>query len=288
MRKITYLILLFIIGGLIGFSINFTFSFRQNSIILVYAAFVYAITGFVQQRRIGKLIDYENVLLFWYILFLVVYACIYNYSWVISALLCVCFVAFLIGYYSALLWNKKHIGKIIAALWIIMIAVFDLVFIPWLTFKESINVSKVGASPEIKLVDLQKGIVISKGDLKGKTVFLDFWNVHCGPCIRSFPLIEQLYEHYKNDTNVRVYLVDCGIDSLADVKDFISEEKVKTPVLYDSGEELTKELKIRGFPFHIILDSKGTVRFNHLGFNKDEADVFVKEMITEIDKVKNE
>lgn len=283
--KIKKILLFLLIGGLIGFSINFTFSFRRDSITFEYAAFIYAITGFIQQRRNIRLINYENFLLFWYIIFLISFGCLYYYSWDLPVLLTICIIGFLVGYLSAFFWTKKHLGKFIAIAWVIIVFIFNLIFVPRFLFTETANVPLVNLTPKFQLLDIKKNTTITNIQLKGKTVFLDFWNVHCGPCVRSFPKIDELYEHYRNDTNVCVYLVNCGIDSLADIKGFVTEKNIKTPVLYDSGGELTKKLEINGFPFHIILDREGKVRFNHLGYNKDEAAVFVNNMISEINSI---
>jgi len=48
------------------------------------------------------------------------------------------------------------------------------------------------ACPDFELQTLN-GKVITSNELKGKIILLDFWDTHCGPCIKLMPHMEKLY-----------------------------------------------------------------------------------------------
>ena len=52
------------------------------------------------------------------------------------------------------------------------------------------------------------GTTFTPDDWKGKVVFLDFWATWCGPCIRSFPGVQKLYDKYKDNPNVVFAIVN--------------------------------------------------------------------------------
>lgn len=80
---------------------------------------------------------------------------------------------------------------------------------PGIDAASSVQVGK--PAPEIAMPD-QNGKIKKLSELKGKIVLIDFWASWCGPCIRSFPELTEIYEQYK-DKGFTVYSVSLdGID----------------------------------------------------------------------------
>jgi thiol-disulfide isomerase/thioredoxin len=62
------------------------------------------------------------------------------------------------------------------------------------------------------LVKNEQGKVINTAAQKGKVIFLNFWALSCAPCKAEMRTIDQLREHFKNDTNVLILPVDVDSD----------------------------------------------------------------------------
>ena len=98
------------------------------------------------------------------------------------------------------------------------------------------------------------GKTLSIKDFQGKVVILDFWETWCGPCIRSFPTLNQLANEYSED--FVVLAVSPGFsDSKEDVKEFVDGVDYRFEWVFN--EELASKLRIEGIPYKVFLDANG-------------------------------
>jgi peroxiredoxin len=122
---------------------------------------------------------------------------------------------------------------------------------------------KYRVAPEIKS-DLQlktlDGQVIKLGDLKGKTVFLNFFATWCGPCCDEMPTMEIAKANL--DTS-RIVFIAVSEEDPEKLKAFIDKNKYDfqfmTPV------KTFKELGIATYPTTYIIDSKGHIGMTQVG-----------------------
>jgi thiol-disulfide isomerase/thioredoxin len=135
------------------------------------------------------------------------------------------------------------------------------------------------AAPDFTMSDL-KGNTVKLSDLKGKVVILDFWATWCGPCIQSFPAMQQVANKYKDNPNVKILFVNTyervGKDQWrGNVESFIEQKKWNNyDYLLDmSGEhggETAMSFGVEGIPAKFCIDKEGKIKYKSTGFMGNE------------------
>ncbi len=122
-------------------------------------------------------------------------------------------------------------------------------------------------APAFKFYD-SKGNPVTPQSLLGKIVILDFWATYCVPCRESLPLLQQVYEKYKNNPKVAILAV--SVDQLQtkdeDLQKFFQQLKLSMPMLRDK-DDVARAFNFPGIPAMFILDAKGVVQDCEGGFD---------------------
>ena len=108
-------------------------------------------------------------------------------------------------------------------------------------------------TPNFKMKDIN-GNTISSEETKGKVVVLNFWFTSCKPCIEEIPELNEVYEKYKNNTNV--VFASITFDKPDKVNSFLKKYPLKYPVVADA-KEICDLFNITSFPTNIVIDKEG-------------------------------
>ncbi len=145
------------------------------------------------------------------------------------------------------------------------------------TSKENVSINFPNeVAPEFELTDLE-GKKIKLSDYQGKVVVLDFWTTTCGPCLASFPKMQELVNNYKNE---KVAFFFININRFKDVKAaqeklnfFIKKKGYDFQVLTDFEKKVSENYKITHVPTKIVIDKTGKV------ISVDGSYLTIKELI---------
>jgi thiol-disulfide isomerase/thioredoxin len=128
-------------------------------------------------------------------------------------------------------------------------------------------------APHFVLPGLHGGEV-SLTSLRGKVVLIDFWATWCGPCISSFPSMQQLVDANKHTADRAFLFVDVWqkeTDKYAVVNDFFRTKPFRFDVYMDLKDEVVKSFEVSGIPTKVIIDKNGIIRFISVGFYGDDT-----------------
>ena len=132
-----------------------------------------------------------------------------------------------------------------------------------------------GAAPDFTLKS-KAGSNIRLQDLRGEVVLLNFWASWCGPCRQEMPLMDEIYQQYK-DLGFTILAVNVDEDP-ADADRFLAAVPVSFPVVYDSQSKVSEMYKVDAMPTTIMIDRDGRKRFLHRGYKVGYEDEYAQQV----------
>ncbi len=156
-----------------------------------------------------------------------------------------------------LYWIRRNPSFLLAPLFALT-AALCLPFLASSSPAQAAEQVKMNASaPDFSLPDLG-GKEISLSSLKGKVVLLSFWSIYCQPCRQEMPMIETLYQKYKN-AGLEVVGVNIDREPLATVQNFVNENRVTFSILLDRERKVMRTYRAHFLPSTFLLDRNGTI-----------------------------
>lgn len=137
--------------------------------------------------------------------------------------------------------------------------------------EEQAGVLNIKPYPAPELVGLENWInskPLTKADLKGKVVLVDFWTYSCINCIRTQPYLEGWYETYKDEGFVvlGVHAPEFAFEKVpANVQKAVRQAKLTYPIALDNDFQTWSAFKNQYWPSSYLIDGEGNVRRVHYG-----------------------
>ena len=131
-------------------------------------------------------------------------------------------------------------------------------------------------APEFTLKDLD-GTALDLMELRGRVVWLNFWGLRCGPCVRELPTLQKIHLAYADKGLLIIGVNADGVDSEFIRKQFSSRDDLKKaevtfPLAPDEEFGVIDAYGLMGAPLNVMIDQEGVIRFRHEGYEDgDEA-----------------
>ncbi|RXJ96483.1 hypothetical protein CRV00_02385 [Malaciobacter molluscorum] len=109
--------------------------------------------------------------------------------------------------------------------------------------------------------------------LKGKMVLINFWATWCPPCIKEIPILNRLYDDYKNDFVIIGVLYEKNKD-LDELKLFMEEHNMKFPVSVNGDENfrMAKNINnVKKIPESYLYGKDGKIIEKYIGLVDEES-----------------
>jgi thiol-disulfide isomerase/thioredoxin len=155
-------------------------------------------------------------------------------------------------------------------------------------YKANINTDAevAGIFSNIKLQKGDSAVILPAGD--GKVYLVDFFFNNCPPCRAKEPYVQQIAKEISNPSFEVLYIESGKYDQYATYRR--NYERLGGKVLYDMQNTLSDSLGINSYPFELIIDKKGKVRYISEGFaaNKQTGELYVTQTKEKIQKLLNE
>ena len=103
-----------------------------------------------------------------------------------------------------------------------------------------------------------------KKEGKKYIVVLNFFATHCIPCKKELPILQKVYEKYK-DKDVMVFLIDSEKIEKRKLSRFLKNRKVTIPVLLDPYKKTYQRYGLYGLPALFVIDEDGKIYFLYKG-----------------------
>ena len=109
---------------------------------------------------------------------------------------------------------------------------------------------------------------LTREQLKGKVVVIDFWTYSCINCLRSLPYLKAWDAKYRKDglVIIGVHAPEFAFErEPANVAKAIQDLGIRYPVALDNNYVLWHALNNQYWPAHYFVDAQGRIRFHHFG-----------------------
>ena len=129
---------------------------------------------------------------------------------------------------------------------------------------ESTKSQLVGATaPEFRVRPLEGG-TLSRSDLAGKTVIVNFWNTWCAPCRAELPELKRFWARHRDDPTV-AFVGIVRDDRERAARDYVASEGIDWTIATDPSARASLDFGTRGQPETFAISPEGVVAGAQIG-----------------------
>ncbi len=126
---------------------------------------------------------------------------------------------------------------------------------------------------------------LTREQLKGKVVVIDFWTYSCINCLRSIPYLKAWDERYRKNglVIIGVHAPEFAFERDAgNVSRAVQNLGIRYPVALDNGYALWRALQNNYWPAHYFIDAEGRIRYHHFGEGDyDGSERVIRQLLAE-------
>ena len=126
---------------------------------------------------------------------------------------------------------------------------------------------------------------LTREQLRGKVVLIDFWTYSCINCIRSVPYVRAWAERYKEKglVVIGVHAPEFAFErDPANVRKAVGDLGIRYPVALDNNLAIWRAFNNRYWPAHYLADAEGRIRYHHFGEGRtDETEAAIRSLLIE-------
>jgi cytochrome c biogenesis protein CcdA/thiol-disulfide isomerase/thioredoxin len=126
---------------------------------------------------------------------------------------------------------------------------------------------------------------LTREQLKGKVVVIDFWTYSCINCLRSIPYVKAWDERYRKDglVVIGVHAPEFAFErEPANVARAVKELGIRYPVALDNDYRVWRALNNNYWPAHYFVDAQGRIRYHHFGEGDyDTSERVIRQLLAE-------
>jgi cytochrome c biogenesis protein CcmG/thiol:disulfide interchange protein DsbE len=113
-----------------------------------------------------------------------------------------------------------------------------------------------GPAPDFSLQTFDGG-TFSLADQRGQIVIINFWASWCVPCRDEAPILQDVWERYRDRGVVLVGVAYLDVER--DARAFIDEFGITYPNGLDMGKVISKRYRIQGVPETFVVGQNGEI-----------------------------
>lgn len=145
----------------------------------------------------------------------------------------------------------------------ILLLVGLLLVIGYALYQRSLSTVTDGPAPDFKVTVFasdtldRSGQAFKLSELQGQPVVINFWASYCLPCRDEAPMLQRVWEDYRESGVVMLGINTDDIEG--DARDYMAEYGITYPNAPDVGGKIEDDYRITGIPETFVIDKNGEV-----------------------------